>query len=63
MVKTRRKYLIAIVIVLSVIAGFIVYQWWPRGPRAGSVLDEAIAHLRVGQDGSDVLEKPEHWIA
>ena len=45
MIKSRRKYLIAIVIVLSIVAGFLVYAWWPRGPRAGSVLDEArLAH-------------------
>ncbi len=41
MTKPKRKYLIAIVIVLLVAAAFIVYQWWPNGPRPGSVLDEA----------------------
>ena len=41
MIKPKRKYLIAIVIVLLVAAAFIVYQWWPKGPQPGSVLDEA----------------------
>jgi hypothetical protein len=50
MIKSRRKYLIAVVIVLSVVAGFIVYQWWPRGPRAGSVLDEARLANRPASD-------------
>ena len=36
-----RRVLVIIVIVLAVAAVFIVYQWWPKGPRPGSVLDEA----------------------
>lgn len=41
MSKPKRKYLIAIVIVLLVAAVFMVYQWWPKGSAAGSVPDEA----------------------
>ena len=41
MSKPKRKYLIAIVIVLLVTAVFMVYQWWPKGSAAGTVPDEA----------------------
>ncbi len=50
MIKSKRKYLIAIVIVLLVAAAFIVYQWWPRGPRPGSILDEARMANRPASD-------------
>lgn len=39
--KPKRKYLLATVIVLLVIAVFMVYQWWPKGSPAGTVLIEA----------------------
>jgi len=54
MIKPKRKYLIAIVIVLLVAAAFIVYQWWPRGPRPGSILDEA----RLANRPRVILKRP-----
>jgi hypothetical protein len=48
--KTKSKYLLAIVIILLVIGGFIVYQWWPRGPQPGTVLDEARLANRPATD-------------
>ena len=39
--KPKRKYLIVIAVVLLVAVVFMVYQWWPKGPRPGTVLDEA----------------------
>lgn len=35
------KYLVVIVLVLLMAGGFIAYQWWPKGPQPGTVLDEA----------------------
>jgi hypothetical protein len=50
MSNSKRKYLIAIVIVLLVAAAFIVFQWWPRGPRPGTVPDEARRANRPASD-------------
>ena len=41
MTKRKRKYLVLIIIVLLALGGFMIYQWWPRGPQPGAVLDEA----------------------
>jgi hypothetical protein len=46
----KRKYLIAIVVLLAVVAAFFVYQWWPRGPQPGSVTDEARRANRPASD-------------
>jgi hypothetical protein len=35
------KILLLILLVVGIGAIFIAYQWWPRGPKAGTVLDEA----------------------
>jgi hypothetical protein len=40
MSKRAKRIRIVILIVLALI-GFMTYQWWPRGPRPGTVLDEA----------------------
>src|SRR5947199_1146360 len=37
----KLKVLLVIVLGLLVAAIFMVYQWWPRGPQPGTVLDEA----------------------
>src|SRR5262245_8003217 len=37
----KGKVLLVIVLVLLAFAIFMVYQWWPKGPRPGTVLDEA----------------------
>src|SRR5215470_17922499 len=37
----KARVLLIIVLVLLVAAIFMVYQWWPKGPRPGTVLDEA----------------------
>ena len=41
MTKRKQKYLVVLIIVLLALGGFMVYQWWPRGPQPGTVLDEA----------------------
>jgi hypothetical protein len=39
---TRKiKILLVVLVVLVLAVVFIVIQWWPNGPKAGSVLDEA----------------------
>ncbi len=40
MSKRAKRIRLVILIVLALIA-FMTYQWWPRGPRPGTVLDEA----------------------
>ncbi len=50
MTKPKRKYLLVIVIVLFAIAVFLVYQWRPRGPQPGTVLDEARLANRPASD-------------
>ena len=40
MSKTGKLVRLVILIVVA-IAAFMVYQWWPRGPRPGTVSDEA----------------------
>jgi hypothetical protein len=37
----KSKYLIAVALVLFAVCVFMVYQWWPREPAPGTVLDEA----------------------
>src|SRR5256885_889653 len=39
--KRKQRYLVGIIIVLLALGGFMIYQWWPRGPQPGTVLDEA----------------------
>ena len=39
--KSKSKYLLIIVVVLLVVAAFMIFQWWPKGPRPGTVPDEA----------------------
>jgi hypothetical protein len=40
--RTRKlKYLVVIVAILLVSTIFMIYQWWPKGPKPGTVLDEA----------------------
>src|SRR5882672_4969008 len=46
----KRKYLLVIALVLLVVGGFIVYQWWPRGPQPGTVPDEARLANRPASD-------------
>ena len=51
MSKPKSKRLIVIIIlVLLVVSVFLVYQWWPRGPQSGSVLDEARLANRPASD-------------
>jgi hypothetical protein len=38
---SKRKWLRVLTLVILAILVFMTYQWWPRGPRPGSVLDEA----------------------
>lgn len=37
----KTKYLVIIGVALLVVVVFMVYQWWPKGPRPGHVPDEA----------------------
>lgn len=48
--KTKLKPLVVIVIILLAVGAFIVYQWWPRGPQPGTVLDEARLANRPAAD-------------
>jgi hypothetical protein len=48
--NAKRKYLVVTVIILLALGAFIVYQWWPRGPQPGTVLDEARLANRPAAD-------------
>src|SRR2546423_2551968 len=60
MPKLTRKLKVLLVIVVALLAAaiFIAYQWWPKGPQPGSVLDEA---RQAGRPASSFLAADEDY--